>query len=94
MTITADELRGAIADNERRRCMEWALYLLDYRLRSRKELFDKVGGFDEERYPHCYSDIDFCYRIHEQGFYNVVRNNMYLFYHEASEPVEEVRNKR
>ena len=60
----------------------------------RKELFDKVGGFDEERYPHCYSDIDFCYRIHEQGFYNVVRNNMYLFYHEASAPVEEVRRQR
>ena len=60
----------------------------------RKDLFDRVGGFDEARFPHCYSDIDFCYRIHEQGFYNVVRNNMYLFYHEASAPVEEVRRQR
>ncbi len=62
MTITADELRGAIADNERRRCMEWALYLLDYRLRSRKELFDKLCT----KYKKPVADA-VCSRLEDEG---------------------------
>jgi len=48
----------------------------------RREVFAEAGGFDEERFPDCCSDIDFCLRLFELGYYNVVRNNMYLHYHE------------
>ena len=46
----------------------------------RSEVFAKAGGFDEEHFPDCYTAVDFCYRVYENGYYNVVRNNMYLYY--------------
>ncbi len=46
----------------------------------RSEVFAEVGGFDEDHFPDCYTNVDFCYRVYENGYYNVVRNNMYLFY--------------
>ncbi len=52
----------------------------------RTELFNEVGGFDEENFPAYGGDIDFCLRIFERGYYNVVRNNMYLFYYESYSP--------
>ena len=52
----------------------------------REELFREVGGFDEKNFPAYGGDIDFCCRIFERGYYNVVRNNMYLFYYEAYSP--------
>ncbi len=60
----------------------------------RTTVFAKAGGFNEKDYPTCYSDVDFCYRVHEMGYYNVVRNNMYLFYQEVSSPVEGTRALR
>ena len=52
----------------------------------REELFREVGGFDEENFPSYGCDIDFCWRIFERGYYNVVRNNMYLYYFESYSP--------
>lgn len=49
----------------------------------RTELFRSVGGFDEERFAVSFNDIDLCLRIFELGYYNVVRNNMYLYHHES-----------
>ena len=49
----------------------------------RRELFDEVGGFDEDQFAVSFNDIDLCYRIFESGYYNVVRNNMYLYHHES-----------
>ena len=60
----------------------------------RAAVFSEVGGFDEENFGNCYSDVDFCLRVFEQGYYNVVRNNMYLYYHEASARTEEARKER
>lgn len=34
----------------------------------KKELLELVGGFDEERLPFGYEDLDLGYRMHEQGF--------------------------
>ena len=48
----------------------------------RREVFGEVGGFDEENFPDCYTNVDFCYRVYEKGYYNVVRNNMYLYYYD------------
>ena len=60
----------------------------------RATVFAKAGGFNEKDFPACYSDVDFCYRVHEMGYYNVVRNNMYLYYQEVSAPVEGTRALR
>ena len=52
----------------------------------REELFREIGGFDEENF-HAYGGaIDFSWRIFEKSDYNVVRNNMYLFYYESYSP--------
>lgn len=34
----------------------------------RRELFEKYGYFDDAFYPVNFEDIDFCYRIREQGY--------------------------
>ena len=52
-------------------------------LMMRAELFRELGGFDEEKFAVSFNDIDLCYRAYEQGYYNVVRNNMYLYHHES-----------
>ena len=49
----------------------------------RADLFAEIGGFDEEKFAVSFNDIDLCYRIYEKGYYNVVRNNMYLYHHES-----------
>ena len=48
----------------------------------RRDVFGEVGGFDEEHFPDCFTNVDFCYRVFEKGYYNVCRNNMYLFYYD------------
>lgn len=48
----------------------------------RSDVFGEVGGFDEEHFPDIFTNVDFCYRVFEKGYYNVVRNNMYLYYYD------------
>ena len=49
----------------------------------RTDLFHEIGGFDEENFAVAFNDIDLCLKIFERGYYNVVRNNMYLYHHES-----------
>jgi O-antigen biosynthesis protein len=37
----------------------------------RKAAFDVVGGFDEERLPTAFCDLDLCFRLQEEGLRNV-----------------------
>ena len=48
----------------------------------RRDVFGEVGGFDEENFPDCFTNVDFCCRVFEKGYYNVCRNNMYLYYYD------------
>lgn len=48
----------------------------------RKDKFNVVGGFDESL-PIAYNDVDFCFSLVENGFYNVVRNDVVLIHHES-----------
>lgn len=48
----------------------------------KKTLFEKVGGFDETL-AVAFNDVDLCYKIYEAGYYNVVRNDLFLFHHES-----------
>ena len=48
----------------------------------RKSTFDAIGGFDEEL-AVAYNDVEFCFRLHEKGLYNVVRTDAVLWHHES-----------
>ncbi len=48
-----------------------------------KDKFYAVRGFDE-RLPVSYNDIDLCFKLHEAGYYNVVRNDAFLWHHESA----------
>lgn len=48
----------------------------------KKTIFEKVGGFDE-MLAVAFNDVDLCYKIYEAGYYNVVRNDLFLFHHES-----------
>lgn len=47
-----------------------------------RSIFDQVGGFDENL-PITYNDVDFCVKIHEAGYYNVIRNDVIAYHHES-----------
>lgn len=44
--------------------------------------FEEVGRFDEDL-PVAYNDVDLCFRLVEQGYYNVQRNDVKLFHYES-----------
>lgn len=47
-----------------------------------KALYEEVGGFDEEM-AVAYNDVDFCFKLLEAGYRNVVRNDAVLLHHES-----------
>ena len=47
-----------------------------------KKIFDQVGGFDEN-FSVAHNDVDFCFKIHEAGYYNVIRNDAIAYHHES-----------
>lgn len=49
----------------------------------RTKLFYEVGGFDADHFAVAFNDVDLCLKVFEKGYYNVVRNNMYLYHHES-----------
>ncbi|MDE6203950.1 MAG: hypothetical protein K2G19_10790, partial [Lachnospiraceae bacterium] len=48
----------------------------------RKAVFDKAGGFCEGL-AVAFNDVDLCYTVYENGYYNVVRNDVVLYHHES-----------
>ena len=48
----------------------------------KKDLFIKNGGLSEEL-KVAYNDVDFCFSLYEQGFRNVIRNDVVLYHHES-----------
>lgn len=51
-------------------------------LMMRREVFEEAGGFREEL-AVAFNDVDLCYTIYENGYYNVVRNDVVLYHHES-----------
>lgn len=51
-------------------------------LMMRKEVFEKTEGFCEE-IKVAYNDVDLCFRLHEMGYYQVVRNDVTMYHHES-----------
>ncbi len=51
-------------------------------LMMRKKVFLRAGGFFEGL-AVAFNDVDLCYTIYENGFYNMVRNDVILYHHES-----------
>ncbi len=47
-----------------------------------KAKFLTAGGFDEQL-KVAFNDVDFCFRLFEQGLYQVMRNDVVLYHHES-----------
>lgn len=45
--------------------------------------FNAVGGFDEVEFPIAYNDVDFCLKLYDNGYFNVVRGDVDLFHYES-----------
>ena len=62
-----------------------------------KEKFEEVGGF-EEGLAIAYNDVDFCFKLLEHGYYNIVRNDAVLLHYESvsrgDDLVDETKVKR
>ena len=70
-------------------------------LLTRREVFNKVRGFDEERLPVTFSDVDLCLKIRRAGYLIVYTPFAKLYHHESGtrrrtvEPLEtEVMKER
>ncbi len=37
----------------------------------KRNLYEKIGGFDEENFAVAFNDVDFCLRLQEAGYWNV-----------------------
>ncbi|MBQ8038858.1 MAG: hypothetical protein IJ274_03150, partial [Lachnospiraceae bacterium] len=48
----------------------------------RKSVFEKNGGFDVDLQV-AFNDVDFCYKLYEAGYNNVVDNEIHLWHHES-----------
>ena len=48
----------------------------------KKAKYEEVGGLDEN-FAVAYNDIDFCMKLCEAGYFNVVRNDIKLLHHES-----------
>lgn len=49
----------------------------------RKEIFTKVGGFNEAL-PSSFNDVDFCLRVREAGYRNIYTPYAELYHHESA----------
>jgi glycosyltransferase involved in cell wall biosynthesis len=52
-------------------------------LMCRRDVFDKVGGFNEIELAVAFNDIDFCLRVISQGFRIVLPPHVKLYHHES-----------
>jgi GT2 family glycosyltransferase len=52
-------------------------------LLTRRDVFNKVGGFDEERLPVTFSDVDLCLKIRRAGYLVVYTPFARLYHHES-----------
>ena len=58
----------------------------------RKELYEKVGGLNEEL-KVAYNDVELCFSLLERGYRNVVRNDVVLYHHESLSRGKDIRSR-
>ena len=55
-------------------------------LLTRRDVFEEVGGFDEERLPVHYNDVDLCLKMRRAGYLIVYTPFARLYHHESAVP--------
>jgi len=50
----------------------------------RKEVFEELGGFDEQNLPIAYNDIDFCLRLRGKGYQSIYTPFAILYHDEGA----------
>jgi len=58
----------------------------------RREVFEAVGGFDEENLPVDFNDVDLCLRVSEAGFGILFSPHAKLYHHESKSRVSHKDN--
>ncbi|MBO4862943.1 MAG: glycosyltransferase [Eubacterium sp.] len=58
-----------------------------------KDKFNRIGGFDKEL-PIAYNDVDLCFRLHQAGYENVLRNDAVLYHHESLSRGPDIDDKK
>ncbi len=53
-------------------------------LMTRRDVFEEVGGFDEERLPVTFSDVDLCLKMRRAGYLIVYTPFAKLYHHESA----------
>ena len=48
----------------------------------KRSIYEQAGGLSE-KLRVAFNDVEFCYHLHEMGYYNVVRNDVCLTHHES-----------
>jgi GT2 family glycosyltransferase len=51
---------------------------------TRREVFEEVGGFDEERLPVTFNDVDLCLKMRRAGYLIVYTPFARLYHHESA----------
>jgi glycosyltransferase involved in cell wall biosynthesis len=49
----------------------------------RREVYEEVGGFDEENFTVTFNDVDLCLRIYQKGYRNLYTPYAELYHHES-----------
>ncbi len=52
-------------------------------LATKAQLFQEVGGFDEEKFPVAFNDVDLCLKIRQKGYRVLYTPHAVLYHHEA-----------
>jgi O-antigen biosynthesis protein len=52
-------------------------------LATRAEVFREVGGFDEEKFPVAFNDVDLCLKMRQKGYRVLYTPHAVLYHHEA-----------
>jgi len=59
----------------------------------KREIFNEINGFDEERLSVAYNDVDLCLRIQEAGYHNIWTPYCELYHHESISRGYEISRK-
>jgi GT2 family glycosyltransferase len=60
----------------------------------RRDVFNRVGGFDEVSFPVSLNDIDFCLRVRSLGLRNIYRGDAVLIHYESQSRGPDTANFR
>ena len=53
-------------------------------LLTRRDVFEEMGGFDEERLPVTFNDVDLCLKMRRAGYLIVYTPFAKLYHHESA----------